>query len=110
MAGYEPKRPRPAVASDLESLIGPDDGPSERPSPSVVDPTSPSGEDLGAETPESELPRRTLDPTPPAARHALPRAAEPLDRRLAPVALAGVVVGAAVTLYLWRRWGRLEAE
>ena len=110
MAGYEPKRPRPAVASDLESLIGPDAGPSERPSPSVVDTASPSVEDVGAEPPESESSRRTLDPTPPAARHALPRAAEPLDRRLAPVVLAGAVVGVAVTLYLWRRWGRLQPE
>jgi hypothetical protein len=106
MARYEPKRPRPSVSSDLGSLIGSDDGPSE----GLVDPGSPSVEEVGAEPPESEPTRRSLDPTPPAARHALPRAAEPLDRRLAPLVMAGAVVGAAVMLYLWRRRGHVQPE
>lgn len=110
MAGYEPKRPRPAVASDLGSLIGSDDGPSQEPSPSVGDPEGPSVEEGGAEPPESESTRRSLDPTPPAARHALPRAAKPLDRRLAPVVMAGAVLGAAIMFYLWRRRGHVQPE
>jgi hypothetical protein len=94
MAGYEPQRPRASAAPDLDALIGP------------------SSDTRGAERPVSSLPEAVeldstipADPAPPAARQVLPRAAQPLDRRIPPLAVvcAGAAMVAAFVVFRCRR-------
>jgi hypothetical protein len=96
MAGYDPKRPRPTAAPDLDALIGSEaqagDSPSAAPTPDA--------------TPVEIDESISADPVPAAARRVLPRTAAPLDRRVPPLAVLGSTAAAAVTFWLWRRWRR----